>query len=694
MKKKLVIFLAMGIVSAIALVYFYIQQKDFTRQHKEFLVNINEFENRLIETTNIILKNSLYIYTNQDEISHSTRRLEKSYQALLHSSILKKENYKSLYEHILSLEDDLSKNKRTRELFLRANANIKNSLLFLSRHLDNGSILQKHNYKEYIKAIEIVKSFNDAKKLQDFDYIKNKDYTLSCSHKNEELHNYIESFNLHSEYFVKHYKFFIKYTQNSITNKKTNEELHAIYAEFSKVSLSDFRELNIFASILFSTFFISLATIVFLIFKYYQEHIKLKKMHDTLEYSLIYDHLTKIYNRMKLEKDLLDAKNPAFILIDIQEFKNINDIYGKEVGNLLLHDFSKTLFQYSLKIQNSHVYRIGADEFGFLLQECSSKEALVEAKKIEEKIKDYVFCDADITIDLKVNIAVNTIAPLLENADLILKQIKKTNFTNLALYEENLQLKEDIEENLQIIAQIKSALKEDRIIPYFQPIVDLQIEKIIKYEALVRLKLPDGTLLAPFKFLDIAKRSSLYLEITQTMILKVIEMAKKFPQYRYSINFSMLDIADEKITSMLFEILEQNKDIASLIDIELLESEYLENLDEVASFIKKLHTYGSLVLLDDFGTGYSNFAYFSKLDIDIIKIDGSIVSEITTNKRKLHMLKSIKQFANGMNMKTVSEFVENKEIAQSLQKLGAAYGQGYYFSPPVAQPLSSDDVEI
>ena len=245
---------------------------------------------------------------------------------------------------------------------------------------------------------------------------------------------------------------------------------------------------------------------------------------------------------------------------------------------------------------------------------------------------------------------------------------------------------------MKTIDQIKTAIKNDKITPFFQPIINLKTSKIEKYEALVRLKLEDDTLLPPYKFLDISKKSSLYHHITKAMIEKTLEMAKEFPQYRFSINISMIDIVDTKLTKMLFETLSKNPDAASSLDIELLESENMQDLKVVQDFITKLHSFGSKILIDDFGTGYSNFSYFSSLDVDLVKIDGSIVSEIETNERKLHMLKSIHKFSDGMNMKNVAEFVETKEVASLLKEIGVEYAQGYYFSPPLERPLQSSEV--
>ncbi|MBU4111375.1 EAL domain-containing protein, partial [bacterium] len=261
-------------------------------------------------------------------------------------------------------------------------------------------------------------------------------------------------------------------------------------------------------------------------------------------------------------------------------------------------------------------------------------------------------------------------------------------------FKESLNLKRSVRENLQMLEAIKTAIFEDRIVPYFQPIVNLQTLKIEKYEALVRLILQDGQCLAPYKFLETAKKSYLYEEITRIMIKKSMQVAKEYPQYRFSINISMRDILNEDITNSLFKKFDAEREVASRIDIELLESEDLHNFDKTQEFIQKVHSYGAKILIDDFGSGYSNFSYFATLDIDSVKIDGSIVREITTNERKLHMLRSIHQFSHGMEILDIAEFVETKEIALLLCEIGVTYGQGYYFGMPLCAPLESDVVTL
>jgi EAL domain-containing protein (putative c-di-GMP-specific phosphodiesterase class I) len=234
---------------------------------------------------------------------------------------------------------------------------------------------------------------------------------------------------------------------------------------------------------------------------------------------------------------------------------------------------------------------------------------------------------------------------------------------------------------------IKEAIKNDNVITYFQPIINLQNNEIEKYETLVRI-IDNERVVSPFEFLEISKKTSLYFDITKIVIQKTISTALKYPQYRFSINLSMSDILNDSLINELFNLFEKNIRVAHRIDIELLETENLNDIHKVKLFIERVHSYGSLVLIDDFGSGYSNFAYFSELDIDIVKIDGSIINKITHDDRKYHMLESIVRFCEGMDLKMVAEFVDNEEIVKILKDLGVNYAQGFYFYKPLKEPLS------
>ena len=385
----------------------------------------------------------------------------------------------------------------------------------------------------------------------------------------------------------------------------------------------------------------------------------------------------------------------SIILIDINAFKEINDIYGNDFGNEILIQFSKLLIQTYNKMSEATLYRIGGDEFALLVGNMSADKAINIGLDLEKLVKSRKFSVNNISIYLSTNIAVNDLYPLLENADLALKTVKKDMNKQVIQYQEKLSIKKEWQKNIEVINMVKSALKEDRIVPYFQGIVNLKTLKIEKYEALVRLILPSGEVLSPYFFLDIVSKTHYYYEITEVMIRKTMQMAKIHSKCRFSINFSMKDIINQDITALLFGLFDMDKETASRIDIELLETELVIVDDSrISDFLKKVHSYGSKVLIDDFGTGYSNFAYLADLDVDILKIDASITKEIVSNPRKLHILKTIHNFTSGMDMQNVAEFVETREIALLLQKLGVEYAQGYFFSKPLPTPNLDKQIEL
>jgi len=699
LKRIIYLVLAIGIFSSVALAFFYIKQKNFSETYKEFLTSMYNLENAQANLNYLILQNSVYAYHNHDSIFQKQQEILDAYNILKNSAILYDARYGSVKLSLEQLKDQLKENNEKIEQYLMLNAGIKNSLLFLARHVDNASktLEAKQCTQEcqdtFLQASTILKHYNDASRTQDIDYISNVNLLLSNRSTEEKDKEFVNSFNLHAAYLKKQYPQYLAITK-SIFNNDVSSTLKKLRNDFTTLTLSDFQALNAFTFILFGVFLLFLSTISYLFFVYVKENKKLLETKESLEYSLIYDQLTKLYNRASLEQKLNQIEKPHILLINIDNFKNINDIYGNSFGNNLLVKLARFLEIKFAKIKNSGIYRLGGDEFGVLFSDIENSIALNIAHVLEKEISSHSFIFGDMEVHITVSISSNSIHPILENADLALKLLKKDVSRSVIEFKESLNLKRSVRENLQMLEAIKTAIFEDRIVPYFQPIVNLQTLKIEKYEALVRLILQDGQCLAPYKFLETAKKSYLYEEITRIMIKKSMQVAKEYPQYRFSINISMRDILNEDITNSLFKKFDAEREVASRIDIELLESEDLHNFDKTQEFIQKVHSYGAKILIDDFGSGYSNFSYFATLDIDSVKIDGSIVREITTNERKLHMLRSIHQFSHGMEILDIAEFVETKEIALLLCEIGVTYGQGYYFGMPLCAPLESDVVTL
>ena len=251
-------------------------------------------------------------------------------------------------------------------------------------------------------------------------------------------------------------------------------------------------------------------------------------------------------------------------------------------------------------------------------------------------------------------------------------------------YTPSMQIKEEYEQNLGWIKRLKSAIEEDRVVPFFQPIVEATTLEIKKYEALVRIQEGD-VFVSPGEFLKVAKKVKLYHHITKIMVDKTLAIFAPL-QSSVSINISIEDILNESINCYLLDKVRECG-FAERIIFEITESEGISNYDVVNEFIKEVKRYGSKIALDDFGSGYSNFVYVTQLNVDFIKIDGSIIRQIAGNQSAQIITETIVSFASKLGIKTIAEFVSDEAIYRCLEGLSIDTYQGYYFGAPAQHIL-------
>ena len=385
------------------------------------------------------------------------------------------------------------------------------------------------------------------------------------------------------------------------------------------------------------------------------------------------DTVTGFGNKFAFERDLLQAKEAS--MFDIKRFALINNRYGEKTGDLVLKKFAEFLKD-NLE-GNAKIYRISGDYF-FVL---SFKEG--NLKHFTQKIVEY-FKENTITLneDLKLDIEVvgafvgktEEFYSFKIKADLAIHYAKSNNLSFVE-YSKELKLEEKIEKEIKTISFVKNAIKEERVITVFQKIE----KKVSSFEALVRIE-DKGKLISPFFFLDSIKYTSYYEEITKIMILKTFEKFKN-SNHKVSLNFSFSDIKNKKIIDFLISNIDKYKMRHRLI-IELLESESINDINLVSEFIALIKPYGVEIAIDDFGSGYSNFVYLIRLSPDYIKIDGSLIKDLDTNDKLKSIVCSINTFAHSLGIKTVAEFVRNKEIYDICKKIGIDALQGYYIHEP------------
>jgi PAS domain S-box-containing protein/diguanylate cyclase (GGDEF)-like protein len=411
---------------------------------------------------------------------------------------------------------------------------------------------------------------------------------------------------------------------------------------------------------------------------------ELIKSKEELRNSFYTDTLTSIGNRFKFLDDIKNYDIPSIALINIDGFSEINDFYGQDIGDKLLIEFTNYLFDHTIS-KGCSLYRLHGDEFMVLretLTQDNQDEFIDDMRSVTKKINLHTFEIDEFNIDIKVTTAIvnNYKDKILLNADIAYKVAKK-NKRSLIVFDKSIHNDEEYKNNIIWSGKIKKTIKHDKVIPYFQPIYDIKNKTIKKYETLMRLIDEDGKVVSPFFFLDISKKSKQYFELTKIIITKAFEVSKQNPDYEFSVNLSAEDIMHKElrrfIKDKLLELPTKNK-----IIFEIVESEGIENFEEMEYFIDWVKDKGAKIAIDDFGTGYSNFSYLIKLNADFIKIDGSLIKDIADNPTHKSVVETMVSFAKKNNMMIIAEYVENKKILDIIEDLGIDYAQGYYLGKP------------
>lgn len=410
---------------------------------------------------------------------------------------------------------------------------------------------------------------------------------------------------------------------------------------------------------------------------------------EELKRNLRLDSLTNIGNRYKLIEDVSKSVNPCISILDIVSFSDVNDFFGYKTGDNVLKIVARKIEELLIDKENYKVYRDHSDTFCIVAQNEDRDKFIKNIDEISKTIAKVpiVIKSRELYVQLSYVFSFESKENLLETANII-KRYSHAN-KNIIIYDKALELEKDYEKNIFWTLKIKKALDEDKIVPYFQAIYNLKTNKIEKYEALVRL-IDGNNVISPYYFLDISKKSKQYLQLTKTMIEKTFEYFKD-KDFEFSINLTFEDIKSEYISSFIIELLKKYK-IGHRVVFEIVESEGIDSFRKINEFFVIIREYGCKIAIDDFGSGYSNFEYLAKLNVDYIKIDGSLIKDILINKSSQNIVSMLVNFAKGQKVKTIAEFVSNKDILNKVRELGIDYVQGYYIKEPIASIDGLNDI--
>ncbi len=423
---------------------------------------------------------------------------------------------------------------------------------------------------------------------------------------------------------------------------------------------------------------------------------KLKEFQHELFSLYYYDSLTKLRNRKsfneKVDEIILTAKREKdslriIILIDIDNFSNINDKFGFSCGDEILIQFADRVKKIIRK--TDHFFRIGSDEFSIILGNAQEKfDGTFVAEKIIEAIKNPFYVNGDeIYITLCFGIAIypddaKLPEELIKKAEMALIEAKKSK-NSIVYYNNALNDLSYKRINLEIL--LKKTLQNNNFILYFQPIYK-NVNEYDKVEVLLRLKDNNGQFISPAEFIPIAESTNLINQIGKIVFEGTFKILKEYfydKNIVFSINISGKQLEDPEFINYVKIKISEYEISSNKINFEITESLLINNLDENISKLYKIKELGIGLSLDDFGTGYSSLARLKLLPFDELKIDKIFVDNIATNKQDEEIVSVMIKLSHSLNMKVVAEGVENEVQYEVLKKLGCDYYQGFYFSKPI-----------
>ena len=385
----------------------------------------------------------------------------------------------------------------------------------------------------------------------------------------------------------------------------------------------------------------------------------------------------------------------AFLFLDLDNFKTINDSLGHHIGDELLLNVSDVLKK--VLRPNDFIARVGGDEFVLIIQDFKSNLELTNIiKRIQEQLsKPWLIQTNPISTTCSVGIAIfpkdgQDIISLMKNADIAMYEAKKHGRNTYHFFTE--ELNDAVLRIINLDKEMRNALKNNNYKLFYQPKVCIETSKIIGAEALIRWIHPEKGFIAPSEFIPLAEENGFIIKLGDWIIDEALnqhlDWKNKSIDIAISINISAKQFLKKDFAENLIKKIEEKSIIPNKVILEITEYILIDNSNKVYSSLKKLHDFGIKISLDDFGTGYSSLSYLRKYPIDYLKIDKSFVDETYSKNGKI-FIETIVKMGQMLNMKIVAEGVENSNQVEYLKSISCDLYQGYYFS----KPLSAKDFE-
>ncbi|MGV0087526.1 putative bifunctional diguanylate cyclase/phosphodiesterase (plasmid) [Rahnella aceris] len=378
--------------------------------------------------------------------------------------------------------------------------------------------------------------------------------------------------------------------------------------------------------------------------------------------------------------------NFAVFSVEINRFRNINDLLGYDHRN----DILKLVAQRLLYLFPDNVYKLRGDEFLILKPSKDNTDLLSLARRIVRNICTPIGING-FTFSIAANIGVarspedaSSLIKVLQHSDCALQVAKKLGRNQVKAFSPVMQ--DDLQARARFEMDFKAALKNKALSSYYQPLVDLQSNTLVGFEALARWEQAPGQFIPPAQFIALAEETGAITELTEQLLRQACLDALEWPSHTFlSFNISPGQLCDKRLVLRIMTILDETGFPSDRLEIEVTESALFQDANAAGLTLKKLSDEGIKIALDDFGTGYSNLSQLCNFPFDKLKIDKSFIDTFLYNEKQDKIVRAIISLAGALNVKVTAEGIEDASQLSRLQELGCHIGQGYLLGKPAPQ---------
>ncbi len=428
----------------------------------------------------------------------------------------------------------------------------------------------------------------------------------------------------------------------------------------------------------------------------------LEQSHLQLEFRANHDSLTGLPNRdylhecaaLRIAHAQFNQRRIAFLLLDLNRFKEVNDTLGHRIGDDLLKLLA-TRLRSALETHNAALYRLGGDEFAVMSDQLQDPQQAQELAALVNRCVRQPISVEGISLELGASIGIALFPDHGDNSHAMLRcadvamYYAKTHGTGAALYETSQDSHSP--RRLMLMAELGTAIRENQLLLHFQPRIDLHSGACTGCEALLRWQHPVHGMIPPGEFIPVAEMSDIIHSLSYWVVRNALQHIRQWQDAGLSIpvavNLSARNLVDQRCPEKLAQLLQEFAVPPHLLEIEITESALISDPERALNVVDQIHQLGVPLAIDDFGTGYSSLGYLKRLPIDTLKIDRSFVKDMQDNEADAVIVRSTIALAHSFGLKVVAEGVEDAATLDALRQLSCEQAQGFFIARPL--PLAA-----